>query len=118
MAGRSENNKVTFTRCIKCPTAVVSTGDPTRRLVHLENGEHEWQDWSPAAEAPRPDHRTVSIWNDVRAAVEHIRLAEFLLGFHPEKPTAIDWEGVQLQLSDARAVLTDLANALTEGATS
>lgn len=115
MARRSENDEVNFTRCIKCPFTVMTNGNATRRLVHLGNGEHEWQDWSPASEAPRPDHRTVSIWNDVRASIEHIRLAEFLLGFHPEKPTAIDWEGVQMQLADARAVLLDLANGLAEG---
>lgn len=122
MAGRSENDEgvteVTFTRCIKCDMTVMTHATPTRRLMHLENGEHVWQDWAPAAEAPRPDHRTVSIWSDVRAALEHIRIAEFYLGYLPEKPQAYDDEAVRMQLDDARAVLGALANALADGSAS
>lgn len=68
----------------------------------------------------RPDHRTVSMWTDVRAALEHVRLAEFYLGFHPEKPSGMRpeeiAEAVELQLGDARAVLGQLALALSEEA--
>lgn len=120
MAGQREDDEVTevtFTRCIKCGVTVMTHSTPTRRLVHLGENEHAWQDWTTAAEAPpRPDHRTLSMWQDLRAALEHIRIAEFYLGFHPEKPGSLDWESVQMQLADARAVLGELANALADGA--
>lgn len=109
-----ELTEVTFTRCPHCPQTVMTQHAPTRRLVHLENGDHAWRDWTPEAE--RPTTRTLALWNDVRAALEHVRLAEFLLGFHPEKPTSVDWEGVQLQLEDTRGVLGQLADALADGA--
>lgn len=59
----------------------------------------------------RPSHRTVSMWNDLRAALENIRKAEFYLGYLPEKPfgAGIDHEAVQVQLQDARLVLGALA---------
>jgi hypothetical protein len=68
----------------------------------------------------RPSHRTVSMWNDLRAALEHIRKAEFYLGYLPEKPLrdGIDHEAVQVQLMDARIVLGALALAIAEEADS
>lgn len=68
----------------------------------------------------RPSHRTVSMWNDLRAALENIRRAEFYLGYLPEKPLrdGIDHESVQVQLMDARIVLGALALAIAEEADS
>lgn len=66
----------------------------------------------------RPSHRTVSMWNDMRACLENIRKVEFLLGYLPEKPRGIDHEAVQIQLQDARLLLGTLALALAEGADS
>jgi hypothetical protein len=69
----------------------------------------------------RPSHRTVSMWSDLRAALEHIRSAEFYLGYLPEKPVGlvgIDHEAVQVQLQDARMVLGALALVLAEEADS
>lgn len=68
----------------------------------------------------RPTHRTVSMWKDVRTALDHIRTVEFQLGFLPEKPAAsgvldIDFDGVRCQLQDAREVLGMLALALADG---
>ncbi|GAB6857858.1 hypothetical protein [Microbacterium xylanilyticum] len=62
----------------------------------------------------RPSARKVAIWADVRAALDHIKMTEFLLGFQPEKPREIDWEAVQLQLGDARAVLGAVCLALSD----
>lgn len=63
----------------------------------------------------RPTHRTVSMWKDLRAALDHIRTVEFALGLLPEKPRGqIDFEVVQMQLNDARAVLGALALAIAE----
>lgn len=122
MAGRSENDEgvteVTFTRCIKCDLTVMTHATPTRRLVHLEDGSHAWRDWMPAAEGPRPDHRTVSMFRDVRAAVLHIMQAQYQLGHLPDKPEACDADEVRLQLADARAVLGVLELALTDGSAS
>ena len=65
----------------------------------------------------RPDHRTVSMWQDVCAAINHIRMAEFYLGHLPAKPSGnYDDEAVRLQLADAHAVLFDLSIALQEQA--
>lgn len=69
----------------------------------------------------RPSHRAVSMWRDVRAALEHIRTVEFQLGFLPEKPAAsgvldIDFDGVRCQLQDAREVLGLLALTIADGA--
>lgn len=69
----------------------------------------------------RPSHRTVSMWRDVRAALDHIRTVEFQLGFLPEKPAAsgvldIDFDGVRCQLQDAREVLGLLALTIADGA--
>lgn len=66
----------------------------------------------------RPSHRTVSMWKDLRAALEFIRKAEFYLGYLPEKPLrdGIDHEAVQLQLQDARLVLGSLALAIADEA--
>ena len=68
----------------------------------------------------RPSHRTVSMWNDLRAALENIRRAEFYLGYLPEKPFGgvTDHEAVQVQLQDARLVLGTLALALADEADS
>lgn len=38
----------------------------------------------------RPSHRTVSLWSDINACLENIRMAEFYLGYLPEKPNARD----------------------------
>lgn len=66
----------------------------------------------------RPSHRTVSIWKDLRAALENIRKVEFYLGYLPEKPfrDGIDHESIQVQLQDARMTLGALALALAEDA--
>lgn len=66
----------------------------------------------------RPSHRTVSLWSDVTACLENIRMAEFYLGYLPEKPRGelIDHEAVQIQLQDARRLLGSIALDLTEGA--
>lgn len=68
----------------------------------------------------RPTHRTVSMWKDVRAALENIRQAEFYLGYLPEKPNTIgtDHEAVQTALQDARMVLGQLALGIAEEADS
>lgn len=110
--------EVTFTRCIKCDQTVMTHNTPTRRLMHLDDGNHVWQDWTPAAEAPapRPSHRTLEMWKDVRAALNHIHQVQFYLGHLPEKPQhGYGGEVVRLQLEDARAVLGELALALSEG---
>ena len=64
----------------------------------------------------RPTHRTVSMWADLRAALENIRKVEFLLGYLPEKPNIVrvDHEAVQIELEDARMLLGAIALALTE----
>lgn len=62
----------------------------------------------------RPSHRTVSMWSDLRAALENIRKVEFLLGYLPEKPRGVDHEAIQVQLQDARMLLGALALALTD----
>lgn len=68
----------------------------------------------------RPSHRTVSMWKDVRAALENIRKVEFYLGYLPEKPNTrgIDHEAIQVQLQDARMVLGALALAISDEADS
>ncbi len=66
----------------------------------------------------RPTHRSVSMWSDLRAALEHIRKVEFLLGYLPEKPRGVDHEAIQLQLQDARMVLGALALAIADEADS
>lgn len=63
-----------------------------------------------------PAARNAALWSDVRAALEHIKMTEFLLGFAPEKPREIDWESVQLQLGDARTVLAAACFLLSEEA--
>lgn len=65
----------------------------------------------------RPSHRTVSLWSDITACLENIRMAEFYLGYLPEKPNTdgIDHEAVQVQLQDARRLLGSIALDLTEG---
>lgn len=65
----------------------------------------------------RPSHRTVSLWSDINACLENIRMAEFYLGYLPEKPNTagIDHEAVQVQLQDARQLLGSIALALTMG---
>lgn len=63
---------------------------------------------------PRPSHRTVSMWKDLQAALEHIRHAEFHLGLLAEKPNLIDWDAVEVQLGDARGVLGQMALALSD----
>lgn len=114
MAGRSENRAVTVLHCAKCETACAGITSAVA-LEHKEDGTH-------TLIYPRPDHGTVSIWNDVRAVLEHIRKVEFYCGFLPEKPremTARELEEVvRLQLGDARAVLSELANALADGSAS
>ena len=110
MAGRSEDLTYRELTCAMCKTTFVGMTRATE-LAHLENGTHRLS-------VPRPDHRTVSIWSDVRAALEHIRTAEFYLGYLPEKPQAYDDEAVRMQLDDARAVLGALANALADGSAS
>lgn len=63
----------------------------------------------------RPSARKVALWADTRAAIEHVRNVAFLLGYLPEKPAGpIDWEAVELQIGDARAVLAQLALALSD----
>ena len=62
----------------------------------------------------RPSARKVALWSDVRDALDHIKMVEFLLGLAPEKPREIDWEAVQLQLGDARAVLGAACLALAD----
>ncbi|MFE6733415.1 hypothetical protein [Microbacterium sp. NPDC057650] len=119
MAGRSENTSLTVVRC-ECGTTVAAIIAPSKRLLHQPDGSHKWTDvegepLAYTAAATRPDHRTVSMWKDVRAALNHIHQVEFHLGFLPEKPRGIDWEIVRLQLDDARAVLGQLANALADG---
>lgn len=66
----------------------------------------------------RPSHRLVSMWSDLRACLENIRMAEFYLGYLPEKPNAlgIDHEAVQVQLQDARLLIGQLALALSDEA--
>lgn len=69
---------------------------------------------------PRPSHRTVAMWNDVRALLDIIRTLEFQLGFLPEKPATsgeldIDFDGLRCQLIDARTVLETLAVGLVDG---
>lgn len=66
----------------------------------------------------RPTHRTVSMWKDVRAALENIRQAEFYLGYLPEKPNTFgtDHEAVQVALQDARMVLGQLALGIADEA--
>lgn len=64
----------------------------------------------------RPEHRDVMIWKTIRAACEHIRLAEFALGLDPQHPGYLDREAGALQLMDARGVLGELANALADEA--
>lgn len=126
------DNALIFTRCIKCGEAVWTITEPTKRLVHLDDGNHVWQDWNSASEAPapissqdglasirrtpRPSHRTLEMWKDVRAGLNHIHQVQFYLGHLPEKPMhGYDDEVVRLQLEDARAVLGELALALSEG---
>lgn len=110
MARRSENNALTILRCRECETGVAGITTAVS-LEHNADGTH-------AFVYPRPDHRTVSIWASVRAALDHIRTVEFYLGYLPEKPRT-GWvendESVRMQLADARAVLGDLANALADG---
>lgn len=117
MAGRRESNQLTFTRCIKCDTAVMGIIPPTKRLVHHDDGNHTWEDWNPAGEAPapRPEHRTVEMWKTVRNALEYIRTVEFYLGYLPEKPRRYDDDAVRINLEDAREALGELALALAEG---
>lgn len=72
----------------------------------------------------RPSHRIVSMWRDLEACLENIRKVEFLLGYLPEKPASLrvtgpdefDHDGIQAQLQDARALLGQLALALSEEA--
>lgn len=124
MAGRRENTQLIFTRCIKCDTSVAAIVEPTKRLVHLEDGNHTWVDWNPAGEKPthRPEWSTVAMWKDLRAALNNIHQVEFYCGFLPEKPSGMtQWEiaeVVRLQLDDARRVLGQLADALADGAAS
>lgn len=68
----------------------------------------------------RPTHRTVSMWADLRAALENIRKVEFLLGYLPEKPNIVrvDHEAVQIELQDARMLLGALALAIADEADS
>ncbi|GAA3948824.1 hypothetical protein [Microbacterium soli] len=109
MAGRRENHSaLTFLRCRECDTGVAAI---TRAIdiQHNDDGTHTMV-------YPRPEHRDVAIWDDVRAALEHVRMTEFLLGFAPEKPTWLDLEAVQVQLMDARARLGALADALANEA--
>lgn len=117
MAGRREDEElteVTFTRCPKCPQTVMTRSVPTRRLIHLPDGSHGWQDWNPVDE--RPSHRKLSMWSDITAAIVSIRAAEFYLGYMPAKPLESDDEAVRMELEDARIVLGRLADALaTEG---
>ncbi len=102
---------LTFLRCTECGAGVACITDAIA-IAHGTDGSHRMVH-------PRPDHRTVSLWADVRAALEHIRVVEFYLGFQPEKPRdGIDWEAVRLQLGDARAVLGAIALGLAEGADS
>lgn len=117
MAGRRENHSaLTALRCKTCGVGVVGITDAIE-LVHMENGHHDFV----KPPVPRPDHRTVSIWNDVRAVLDNIRMVEFYLGYLPEKPRT-GWvqndDVVRMQLADARAVLGALANALADGADS
>jgi len=63
---------------------------------------------------PRPSHRTVTIWKDVRAAINHIDQAQFQLGYLPAKPQRMDPEVLELQLADARIVLEQLAQQLEQ----
>ena len=69
----------------------------------------------------RPSHRTVSLWSDITACLENIRMAEFYLGYLPEKPNiayGVDHEAIQVQLQDARRLLGSIALDLTEGSDS
>lgn len=68
----------------------------------------------PEPTFPRPTTRDVAIWVDLRATLEHVRLAEFHLGFLDEKPRELDFEAVRVQLSDARALLGAVALAHAE----
>lgn len=122
------DNALTFVRCADCDVTVAGIMPAGRRLEHGPDGAHRWiEPPAPISSqaglasfrgASRPTHRQVSIWEDVRAALEHIRLAEFHLGYLPEKPRTYDDDAVRMQLADARAVLGDLANHLADGAES
>ena len=68
----------------------------------------------PEPTFPRPSTRDLAIWSDIRAAADAITVAEFHLGFLPEKPREIDFEAVRMQLDDARALLGRLALAHAE----
>lgn len=93
-----------YIACRKCEPGILGAS-PAIDIRHLDNGGHELI-------YPRPDHRTVSMWNDLRAALENVRMVEFYLGYLPEKPRGWDDDAVRMQLADARAVLGQLANAL------
>lgn len=67
---------------------------------------------------PRPSHRTVTMCTDLQAVLGNIRTVEFALGLLPEKPRdgRIDFEVLEMQLSDARATLGRLALGLSDEA--
>jgi hypothetical protein len=68
-----------------------------------------------AGEMKRLSHRTVSVWTDLQAALEHIRTVEFILGLTREKPRGgIDLYAAQVQLEDARATIGRIALAFAE----
>lgn len=65
----------------------------------------------------RPTHRTVSMWNDLRAVLNNLHQIEFYLGYLPEKPRGlIDHEAIQVQINDARAFVGALALAVADEA--
>lgn len=111
VARRTENNALTFLRCRTCETGVAAITTAVA-IRHEVDGTH-------TLEYPRPDHRTVSIWKDIRAAINHVHQVQFYLGLLPVKPQEMwDLEAIELQLADARAVLEQLEKALAEGADS
>ena len=91
------------------------TGRPPLTLEEREAIKTRWAEFASKGHiTPLPPHSKV--WSDARAALDHIKMVEFLLGFAPEKPRAIDWEAVELQLGDARAVLDHLCLTLSDEA--
>ncbi|HWU29264.1 MAG TPA: hypothetical protein VN041_09265 [Microbacterium sp.] len=107
MARRSENNALTFLRCGECTAGVADiTGAISVR--HNPDGTH-----ALIFPDPRPDHGQLSVWLDVKAALNHVHQVQFYLGYLPEKPQAMwDHEAIRMQLDDARAVLERLVDGL------
>lgn len=106
---RQHDTALTFLRCRTCETGVAAITTAIG-IQHNEDRTH-------TLIYPRPEHSQLSMWLDVRAALNNIHQVQFYLGYLPEKPQAMwDHEMIRLQLDDARAVLEQLANGIQESA--